>query len=197
MQQFVEDELAMVLLFLSHVEEIEILEIDDDCQTLIGRCQINREATPREDNGDLLIAEQVYSSVAIITVEQFDAGGQSTSSKSQAWRVLHASFSKQSCIDALRDRLGRDTDYDVVVDVDSEKLCPADGSPVAIAVPLASKPLVNGRLFTYLPLPLATGFPCHIHALFALTDSRDHLRNAGEKVLDHTRDKYVSQQLYI
>ncbi|KAF9815249.1 hypothetical protein IEO21_04696 [Rhodonia placenta] len=191
MQQFVEDELAMVLLFLSHVEEIEILEIDDDCQTLIGRCQINREATPREDNGDLLIAEQVYSSVAIITVEQFDAGGQSTSSKSQAWRVLHASFSKQSCIDALRDRLGRDTDYDVVVDVDSEKLCPADGSPVAIAVPLASKPLVNGRLFTYLPLPLATGFPCHIHALFALTDSRDHLRNAGEKVLDHTRDKVL------
>ncbi|KAA1478276.1 hypothetical protein DENSPDRAFT_741097, partial [Dentipellis sp. KUC8613] len=37
-----------------------------------------------------------------------------------------------------------------------------------------------GLLFTYLPLPLKTGLPAHIHALFALTPDRQHLRNAEE-----------------
>lgn len=38
----------------------------------------------------------------------------------------------------------------------------------------------NGRLYTYLPLPVKTGFPIHVHGLFALVQSRQDLRNAKE-----------------
>ncbi|KAK0502390.1 hypothetical protein EDD18DRAFT_1048553, partial [Armillaria luteobubalina] len=38
----------------------------------------------------------------------------------------------------------------------------------------------SGRLFTYLPLPIRTGFPCHVHGLFALTQSRQNLTNKTE-----------------
>ena len=45
---------------------------------------------------------------------------------------------------------------------------------------VTTQAVTGGRLFTFLPLPLKTGFPAHVHALFALTQSRQNLHNSGE-----------------
>ncbi|KAJ7175639.1 hypothetical protein C8R46DRAFT_850387, partial [Mycena filopes] len=37
-----------------------------------------------------------------------------------------------------------------------------------------------GRLFTLLPLPIFTRFPVHFHAILALTQDRQSLRNIEE-----------------
>ncbi|KAF8804890.1 hypothetical protein BYT27DRAFT_7013500, partial [Phlegmacium glaucopus] len=39
--------------------------------------------------------------------------------------------------------------------------------------------------------PLETGFPVHVHALFALTQSRQHLRNSGETGIVLQADNHV------
>ena len=48
-----------------------------------------------------------------------------------------------------------------------------------------------GRLFTYLPLPSDTNYPCNIHAPFALTVDRQTLRNEKEGVHKGSDDQYV------
>ena len=65
---------------------------------------------------------------------------------------------------------------------------------VSLAIPLsiATQAETGGRLFTFLPLPLKTGFPTHIHAPFALTQSRQYLRNSGEAgIVSQADDQYV------
>ncbi|KAH6902619.1 hypothetical protein BKA70DRAFT_1306179 [Coprinopsis sp. MPI-PUGE-AT-0042] len=62
---------------------------------------------------------------------------------------------------------------------------------VGLALPLNNTGANIGQLFTFLRLPLATGFPAHVHAFFALTPSRQNLRNPGDNTLvkgssDHT-----------
>ena len=50
----------------------------------------------------------------------------------------------------------------------------------------------EGRLFTFLPLPLKTSFPIHINCVFSLTQSRQNLRNAGEVgIVSDSEDRYV------
>ena len=48
-----------------------------------------------------------------------------------------------------------------------------------------------GRLFTHLPLPSGTNYPCNIHAPFALTVDRQALRNENEKFVKGSDDQYV------
>jgi sacsin len=49
-----------------------------------------------------------------------------------------------------------------------------------------------GRLFTYLPLPSGTNYPCNIHAPFALTIDRQTLRNEKEEgLVKGSDDQYV------
>ena len=57
---------------------------------------------------------------------------------------------------------------------ESDLLCAALGQPAAwasVALPLHARP-VGGRAFCFLPLPLATGLPCHVNGCFALTSNR-------------------------
>jgi sacsin len=53
---------------------------------------------------------------------------------------------------------------------------------IAFPIPSDASPMLDdqGQLFTFLRLPLATGFPGHVHAYFALTPSRQNLRNPGD-----------------
>lgn len=49
-----------------------------------------------------------------------------------------------------------------------------------------------GKLFTYLPLPSDTNYPCNIHAPFALTVDRQALRNENEEgFVKGSDDQYV------
>ncbi|KAG7442183.1 uncharacterized protein BT62DRAFT_906721 [Guyanagaster necrorhizus] len=43
----------------------------------------------------------------------------------------------------------------------------------------------SGHLFTYLLLPIYTGFSCHIHGLFVLTQLRQNLTNKIEIGIVH------------
>lgn len=54
---------------------------------------------------------------------------------------------------------------------------------VGLALPLNNTGANIGQLFTFLRLPLATGFPAHVHAFFSLTPSRQNLRNPGDNTL--------------
>ncbi|KAG0259647.1 hypothetical protein BG011_002498 [Mortierella polycephala] len=51
-----------------------------------------------------------------------------------------------------------------------------------IAIPLDTKPLqIQGRLFTHLPTPIATGLQFHIHGDFALMSNRKSLAGGSEE----------------
>jgi hypothetical protein len=97
-----------------------------------------------------------------------------SSSTSRSWRIFEATYPDSEAADLVSNRLG----YDVGPVLRQEKLLPK----VGIAMPLLHQPTAahSGRLYTYLPLPLSTGFPCHVHGLFALTPDRQHLRNGEE-----------------
>ena len=78
--------------------------------------------------------------------------------------------------------------YDAEPFLGKEKL----DATIALAVqdPVQSGRGSNGQLFTFLPLPLPTGFPLHIHALFALTQARQNLWNGPERgMIKRTRDQ--------
>ncbi|PCH34677.1 hypothetical protein WOLCODRAFT_165735 [Wolfiporia cocos MD-104 SS10] len=196
LKQFVEEELPIVMLFLSHVSSVEFAEIDELGGTrTLGKGWIetkeNIPVGPSSISG--IESAGAHLLARVVTTQLYGEDGAIRSTTSQEWRILHASFGQSLCVDVLQRRLqtiGRDEVYAIV---DSEKLCPESGTPVAIAFAMSpSAPSRDlGRLFTYLPLPLRTGFPCHIHTLFALTDSRDRLRNNSEHVLERSRDRLL------
>ncbi|KZT01859.1 uncharacterized protein LAESUDRAFT_686116 [Laetiporus sulphureus 93-53] len=184
MVEFVEKELPIAMLFLSHITRVELIILDDDGTTrVVGEADIEREPSVAQT-----LSRSVQFTDSRVNVRRFNH--EATQNDSYDWHILHASFAEEDCVKALKERLGVDSEYDVLADLKAEKLCPTSGSPVAIAFPLSHQ-TSSGRLFTYLPLPLNTGFPCHIHALFALTDSRDHLRNSGEVILERSRDRLL------
>jgi sacsin len=97
------------------------------------------------------------------------------------WTLLHVK--RDDMVTSLSERLG----YDVTQKILAEKMA----SDVGLAFPIDSdaKPDI-GRLFTYLPLPMHTGFPCHINCLFALTSSRQHLVNDEDNVTPKNVQRY-------
>lgn len=175
-QDFIDDELAICMLFLTSVFSIELWEVDEH-----GRktCLANAELTESDLTKDD-IADSVRTTYRCnVRVTQSD-GVES----SQDWRILQASYSDTGAADLLSARLG----YDATPTLSSQKLRPE----VAVAMPFPIFPnQAHGRLYTYLPLPLSTGFPCHIHGLFALTPDRQHLRNGEETGVVEGADRYV------
>jgi hypothetical protein len=156
---FIEEEIGIVLLFLTHVSSIEIYEVDDQGTKLLASAELKR--APDADRN----VTSYRCSTNVTTA---------TSSLARSWRVFQASYSDSEAAKLISDRLG----YDIGLSLQQHKLTPK----VGIAMPISphSSPVPVGRLYTYLPLPLTTGFPCHIHGLFALTPDRQHLRNGEE-----------------
>lgn len=73
--------------------------------------------------------------------------------------------------------------------------CKLHGSPhIGIAMPSAAwsgtqpSSIIGGTAFCYLPLPLSTGLPVHVHAAFALADNRRDLW-LGEDLAGEALDK--------
>ncbi|RPD56795.1 hypothetical protein L226DRAFT_469097 [Lentinus tigrinus ALCF2SS1-7] len=162
---FIQQELHLVLLFLSHLISVEVKEIDTS-----GRARTLASAKAR-------------SLPSEITVE-YDATVRPSSSPSAGdWSILRASLPLDECVRLLSDALN-DNLVHVQEELAREKLRPE----VALAFQGASSQQVGGRLFTYLPLPLDTGFPCHIHGVFSLTDARQNLRNPSETIMSGTAD---------
>ncbi|TCD64790.1 hypothetical protein EIP91_003627 [Steccherinum ochraceum] len=171
---FVQGELPVALLFLSHLKSITLMEVDDSgVVRTIGAANLTRTTSPSVSFG-------TRQQTAVVT---HTAQGRAESTQ-QTWRIFLTDFPSEECARSLSQRLKRDA----TSDLRREKL----SASVSLAFPDPLQSSIRGRLFTFLPLPLPTGFPCHVHALFALTPSRQNLRNSGETgIVPGARDELL------
>lgn len=172
---FIKEELSIVLLFLMYVSCIEIYEVDDHGEKCLAIAQLVK--SPPGSDGVSSVDSTTYRCNVDVTADILG-------SVSQSWRILHATYSDSKAATLLSDRLG----YDVGPILKAQKLLPK----VGIAIPIPPSSQNDGRLYTYLPLPLSTGFPCHVHGLFALTPDRQHLRNGEETGVVEGVDRSVA-----
>ncbi|KAG8948875.1 hypothetical protein FRC04_009213 [Tulasnella sp. 424] len=182
-ENFIMNDLPEVMLFLKNIETIELSKLASGTEpTIIARAQIANIDTVRgqrsKDRGQ---ERHVDNYKLSISVERHPDVGTSTTSK---WIISHFSENFEDAAKTISDRLGRDSDTTHNA-MKEDKLFPH----VALAFPAPNQAFAPpkefiGRLFTLLPLPIITRFPLHIHAIFALTSSRQNLRNAQEFVTD-------------
>jgi len=151
---------------------IEVLEIDVDGKrsdlALSTIVKIPKVTRP-------LAMDQTENTTSTYVVETRIDSGPSVTEK---WRIQHTEFPQSDTKSRLCQRAGCDPS-DVL---STHKLRAAIGLAIPLSI-LTPQGGHSGRLYTYLPLPLPTGFPVHIHSLFALTQSRQNLRNREEKGL--------------
>lgn len=182
---FVKQELHFVLLFLSHLTVIEIREIDRQGREVI-LATATATSQPRQLSRNSDPSATFVLSDRTISVSYHPDVRSDVRIASCDWLVIRASFPIDECIDLLADALHDPRNY-VETELKREKLRP----DIALAFPATAAQDLNGRLFTFLPLPLETGFPCHIHGVFSLTDSRQNLRNPSETIMPGTADACV------
>lgn len=162
LSDFIKEEIDICLLFLQNLTCVEVYEISEvGCSSCLASLVMCKETG--------IVSDLYTASKARIKstrLHGFD--------KEVPWHVLHFKFPESRATSLLESRLGGTFSKDLA----RHKLLPNLG--IAAPLDVMSTSANTGRLFTYLPLPLKTGFPIHIHALFALTSSRQNLRNIGD-----------------
>ncbi|KAJ7481164.1 hypothetical protein B0H11DRAFT_1915714 [Mycena galericulata] len=167
---FVEKELSIVMLFLKHIRSISLVIINTKgVETFIGSADIP-DSTISEKRTFLRHGDAREETFRCTVNIKASRDGPSTS---KLWRVYHTVQSTEETTSILNNRLGYDIDPKLLV---KDKLF----SHVALAFPIDHAGVFDGRLFTLLPLPILTGFPIHVHAILALTQDRQSLRNIEE-----------------
>ncbi|KIL56373.1 hypothetical protein M378DRAFT_172763 [Amanita muscaria Koide BX008] len=152
------EEFNVSLLFLDKLKTIEIWETGSGVKTRLAMWTKSRVPSSLHDP---LLPLITYDSVL------------SDGDAEYSWRIVQTQGPENEAITRLSQVAGHDS---VNYIVQRCKLRP----DVRIAYPLTSRERMSGRLFTFPPLPSKTCFPVHIHALFALTSSRQSLRNPNE-----------------
>ncbi|KIL64220.1 hypothetical protein M378DRAFT_163460 [Amanita muscaria Koide BX008] len=155
---YISEELNVSLLFLDKLQTTEIWETGNGTRTCLATWTKSGVSSSRHDP---LLPLITYDSI-------LSDGGTEYS-----WRIVQTQSPENEAITRLSQLAGHES---VNYIVQRHKLRP----DVRIAYPLTSRERMSGRLFTFLPLPSKTGFPVHVHALFALTSSRQSLRNPNE-----------------
>ena len=161
-QDFITEEIDISLLFLQNLKSIEIYEVDEQgVSTCVATSAISRSESSACGDGNK-------------TYKSFITKNCQGREHEKVWRLLHCPFPQEEAVAHLAKRQINNPSSTLR----EHKLAPN----VSLAVPLTitTQAETGGRLFTFLPLPLKTGFPAHVHALFALTQSRQHLRNSRE-----------------
>jgi len=179
LQDFIDGELDIAMLFLTNISSIEIYEVNNEGRKRLAHAKLSKYPLERLNlsAADDAMTYQCRISTLIAGANVIE----------DSWRIFHASFLQSHSVSILSERINNDVSRVLT----TQKLSPK----VALAMPLSTKRIASnsGRLFTYLPLPLHTGFPCHIHGLFALTPDRQHLRNSEETgLVPGSTDAYVS-----
>jgi hypothetical protein len=166
---FIKGELHDILLFLRNIRTVVILEINE-----MGNIKELASASLHVLNKDL-IGNDLFTAVSISL---------STTEKTERiWFKMQTSVTRHYlCSEFLSKRLPMY--QDILSDTEKQKLSPE----VGIALP-ADNWGIKGRLFTFLPLPIFTDFPCHLHGIFALTSDRQNLRNRDEVLQSTSVDK--------
>ena len=157
-RDYISEELNISLLFLNNLKTIEIWKAEGTNKMCLAKWT-KTETRVEHQIGDRSLF--IYNLVL------------SDGHTGFPWRIIRTQNADDEARSRLSDKLGGE---DVNYLSDKHKLCP----DVRIAHPMFSDPYTSGRLFTFLPLPSKTDFPVHIHALFALTSSRQSLRNLNE-----------------
>ncbi|KAJ7673472.1 hypothetical protein B0H17DRAFT_1083119 [Mycena rosella] len=165
-EDFVREEIGISLLFLKNITSVEVHEVDaQGARRCLAKSTIQRvEGTAWTVDSDRHASTQCTVAVETPLLGRVE----------KIWRIVHSYFPEAYSTSLLSLRLGQDPRPIL----SKHKLL----SEMAIAIPMTilTKEESAGRLFTYLPLPLKTGFPGHVHGLFALTQSRQNLNNGGE-----------------
>jgi hypothetical protein len=127
--------------------------------------------------------ESTPSRVALSSITPVGASHRDTALSRRVETTLYSnpSFGKDWLIrwhsvpnSEAQDQLSTRINCDVRSTMETEKLT----ATVALAIQTGvSRRVPPGKLFTYLPLPSDTNYPCNIHAPFALTIDRQTLRN--------------------
>lgn len=152
-KEFIANEAKIALLFLQNIASIAIYDIDSEgVSTCLLQLSISRSVPTS-------IGDHSTTIIATVTVDGGETG---------TWRLLLSKHGQDDAVKALSTKDSEEF-------LKENKLLPH----VGFAAPMDGKKC-TGRLFTFLPLPLPTGFPVHIHAYFALTQSRQNLRNSQE-----------------
>lgn len=163
LEEFIREEIGTVMLFLRHLSSIVVKEVDEQ-----GIVSVLATATLTRTLSSFMHEAQTHE----ISVEVSSTGNGTRLTK---WLVVGRSDSLAPYAAEVSKRVGND----VEAMLSREKLVP----DIALAVPIAGGEYVSqhlGRLYTFLPLPITTGFPCLINASFSLTPDRQSLRNAEE-----------------
>ncbi|KAM6499265.1 hypothetical protein JOM56_004773 [Amanita muscaria] len=155
---YISEELNVSLLFLDRLQTIKIWETSNGDKTCLATWTKSGTTSSSQD-----------PSLPLVTYNTVLSDGNTEHS----WRIVQTQNSEDEAISRLSQLAGSES---VNFIVQKHKL----RSDVRVAYPLTSQEGVSGRLFTFLPLPSMTAFPIHIHGLFALTSSRQSLRNANE-----------------
>jgi len=167
LKDFIDNELPIVLLFLQSVVEVEIrvINLDGVCLTL-AQALLTKER--KQDVTQIPLDQQATTRLCKMSVTK-----PKLETVEVVWRmyslVQDTSGGVRKHLESMFPRLP-----ELLI---KHKLRPE----VCLGFPLLnSEDRLLGRLFTYLPLPIASGLPFHVHSLFALTQSRQHLRNSDE-----------------
>jgi hypothetical protein len=165
-EDFVREEIGISLLFLKNITSVEVHEVDAQG----GRRCIAKSSIQKAKEASWTVDSDRHTTFKCTVVVETPLVGR----VEKTWRIVHSYFPEAFSTSLLSLRLGQDPRPIL----SKHKLL----SEMAIAIPMSilTKEDTAGRLFTYLPLPLNTGFPLHIHGLFALTPSRQNLNNGGE-----------------
>lgn len=165
MTNFAKTELSEALLFLKNVVSVEFKEVDTDgTQRTIATASVLRQPITSLCSASMQVMD------CTVTVTSFVLGA--AKGIRNNWLLFHA-IAESDVATKLSARLG----YDVSRKLGKQKL----RADVGLAFPASGDATMNnGRLFTFLPLPVHTTFPCHINALFALAPTRQHLVNGEE-----------------
>ena len=173
-QSFVQAEIDICLLFLSSLRSVEFWVIREG-DTTPSRIVLSSITGPSDISPDSTLHRQVE------TIPYLGA------SQGKDWLVRWYSVPDPESQSQLSARIG----CDARSTMEKEKLT----ATVALAIQTGVFPLgpsTLGKLFTYLPLPSDTNYPCNIHAPFALTVDRQALRNENEEgFVKGTDDQYV------
>jgi len=181
---FAKKELRDSLLFLKHIIKIEVAEVDMETGELkyLAKAWIEDGSPAAEARlKDRTRDEELSSHELTIWME--GANGVKSSSD---WQIVHSVSNSEEVTKVV----ARSLNPSQVKELEGEKLTPH----VALAYPLRfdgeDRDSFRGRLFTILPLPILSSFPLHLHALLALTSSRQNLRNTQD-VSTGSREQYV------
>jgi hypothetical protein len=158
LRDYITAEMNISLLFLDNLRTIEVWKARGSNKTCLATWTKSDNTVKRQCEESQL---SIYDSVLSDGETKF------------SWRIVQTQDAEDEAKSRLSIQVGGETVNHVF---EKHKLRPE----MRIAYPLFSDEYTSGRLFTFLPLPSKTNFPVHVHALFALTSSRQSLRNRNE-----------------